>query len=189
MDNLFLVGTISNARWADEAQTEIACMATFPSNPNIPPDGIPFTAMASDPEAHGQQIFADLIAGVHGLIGPYVAAVLTPGQLYAAAIAEGLVVTSTTTPALNGTYGVSATDQANIRDESQFISIYGEFSNGQATSSWADTYGAQRAFASTAPFMAFAKAAMQYVSACKQTLNTLNAGSAASFPVNTVDIG
>ncbi|CAG9252426.1 hypothetical protein BDI4_340058 [Burkholderia diffusa] len=113
----------------------------------------------------------------------------TPVQQYAKAIAMGLAVTSTTTPALNGTYGISEVDAANISAEAQFIALYSEFTNSATTFPWADASGQPHTFPDTATFMAFAKAAAQYVSGCKQTLIALQAGNAASFPSNAITLG
>lgn len=35
-------------------------------------DGVPFSAMPTDPEPYGQQIYADAVAGVYGPVQPYV---------------------------------------------------------------------------------------------------------------------
>ncbi|MEK7888211.1 hypothetical protein AAB992_13920 [Burkholderia contaminans] len=112
----------------------------------------------------------------------------TPIQQYVAAINSGIVVTCSATPALNATYGVSDIDAANISAEAQFIAIYAEFTNGATTFPWADVNRQPHTFPNTATFMAFAKAAAQYVSACKQTLIALQNGDAASFPSNAVTL-
>jgi hypothetical protein len=36
------------------------------------PDKIPFTASSQDPETHGREIYAAIVAGQYGPIGPYV---------------------------------------------------------------------------------------------------------------------
>ncbi|QCP50147.1 hypothetical protein FAZ95_13750 [Trinickia violacea] len=113
----------------------------------------------------------------------------TPAGQYAAAVAQGLVVTSSSTPTLNGTYGVTDSDAANISAEAQFIALYQEFTNGATTFPWADASGQPHVFPDTATFMAFAKAAAKYVSACKQALVALQAGGTAMFPSNAVAIG
>jgi hypothetical protein len=180
--------SVTNPVYASADKSKINCMVQFAafSSP------VPFCAMASDSTAHGPQIYADLIAGKYGPIGPYVAPVQpvppTPSQQYFAAIAKGLAITSTVVPALSGTYGVAPADAANIAAEAQFIGTYNEFTNGQQTFDWPDAGGALHTFPSTATFMSFAKAAAQYVSGCKQTLNTLLAGGNASFPSNGVTI-
>jgi hypothetical protein len=186
--NIFEVGTVTNAVWNDSTQTEINCIVTFPNNPLLPSTGIPFNARSDDTEPHGAQLFAALVAGTYGTIGAYVPPVLTPQQQYTAAISSGIVLTSTSTPALNGTYGVATTDQANISSEALFISTFQEFSTDTDTMGWADSSGAIHTFPNTTLFMAFAKASAQYVSACKQALITLTRGGTATFPSNAITI-
>lgn len=55
--------------WGNEAHTSIHCTATFKEIGKP----LPFTAMASDPEAHGQDLWKRLNAGEFGSIGAYVA--------------------------------------------------------------------------------------------------------------------
>jgi|SRR5476651_1131423 len=185
---IYDIGTVTNATYTSADDTEIHCIVTFPNNPAIPSTGIPFNARADDVEVHGQQLFADLIAGKYGDIAAYMAPPLTLDQQYAAAISNGVVVTSASTAALNGTYGVSPDDQANISSEAQFISTFQEFTTDAETIDWADITGAVHTFPSTAVFMAFAKATAQYVSACKQTMIALANGGTATFPSNVISI-
>lgn len=110
----------------------------------------------------------------------------TPAQQYAAAIAQGLAVTSPTTPGLNGVYGMTEVDLAAIKEQAQFIALYQEFTNGGPALSWPDITGQLHVMPDTATFMAFAKAAAKYVATCKQTLAALQAGRAATFPSNAV---
>jgi len=186
--NLYDIGTVTDAAYTSADKTEISCTVTFPNNPALPSAGIPFNARADDVEIHGQQLFADLVAGKYGDIAAYVAPPLTPTQQYANAISGGVIVTSTSTTALNGTYGVSPDDQANISSEAQFISTFQEFTTASDTIDWADIDGAVHTFPSTAVFMTFAKATAQYVSACKQTLIVLANGGTATFPSNLITI-
>lgn len=179
---------VKNPVFATRDQSLITCDVKFTAWPAY----LPFAASAGDPEPHGRQLYAELIAGKWGQVGAYAAPATTPptpAQQYAAAIARGLVVTSTSTPALNGTYGVSPNDQSDIAAEAQFVGLYQEFTNGQQTFAWADATGVLHTFPSTAAFMAFAKAAAQYVSACKQAWVAASAaspGQASAFPSNAV---
>ena len=151
-------------------------------------DAVPFLAMVSDPEAHGRQIFAELAAGKYGPIGPYVVSDLPPDGQFAAVIAAGLAMTCASTPAVNGTYGVSDRDLSAIMAEAQFIGLYQEFTNGGQTFAWPDLGGPLHVFPDTVTFMLFAKAAAQYVSACRQTAAALRAGRPATFPPNTASL-
>jgi hypothetical protein len=175
---------VTNPVYITSDNSAILCTVTFDAFPNP----LPFTAVADDIEGHGQEIYNACIAGTYGPIGAYVAPTLTPQQQYAAAIDAGIVLASTSTPALNGTYGVATTDQANISSEALFIASFQEFSTGADTMSWADTSGAVHTFPNTTLFMAFAKASAQYVSACKQALITLTNGGTATFPNNEISI-
>ena len=170
--------------YADANNTSIRCQVKFDAYQ----DYLPFIASNSDPVAHGQEIFADLVAGKYGAIGAYVEVQPTPYQLYKAAIASGLAVTSASTPALNATYGVADADTANIGAEAQFISTYQEFTNGLTTFPWADATGIVHTFPSTTVFMQFSKAAAQYVSACKQVFIAQSGGGAVQFPSNQITI-
>lgn len=117
---------------------------------------------------------------------PALSVPVTPGTQYAAAIAQGLVATCAATPALNGRYGVGEADMTNIVREAQFISLYQEFATGQATLAWADADGQLHTFPDTATFLAFAKAAAKYVSACRQARVSLQAGNPVAFPSNAI---
>ncbi len=175
---------VKNPVYATADKSRISCQVKFDHFS----DYLQFNAMASDIEAHGQEIFSDLLAGKYGEIGAYVAVPPTPYQLYLAAIAAGIVVTSASIPTLNATYGVSESDTANISSEALFISTYQEFTNGLTNFSWEDSVGNAHLFPSTAVFMQFSKAVAQYVSACKQALIALSGGNTATFPSNKITI-
>ncbi len=63
------VATCVKPKWADAKRTVINCQVTF-AQIGKPLD---FNATASDPEAHGKALFADLVAGKYGPIAEYVA--------------------------------------------------------------------------------------------------------------------
>ena len=60
--------SLKDPKWANEEQTSINCVIT---TSQLGTEELPFTASPSDPEAHGRQIFADLVAGKYGLIADY----------------------------------------------------------------------------------------------------------------------
>jgi hypothetical protein len=66
----------ANPRWADAGQTTIDLDVDF-ENIGL----VPFSASASDTEAHGGVIFNQAVAGIYGPITPYAAPVKTPDQL------------------------------------------------------------------------------------------------------------
>ncbi len=89
-------------------------------------------------------------------------------QAYDAAIAGGIVITSTSAPALNGVYAVDPVSAVDISDEAQFIAQFKEFTNGLSTNLlWALLDGQPVTFPTTDAFMAFAKAAAQGVAGAK----------------------
>jgi Domain of unknown function (DUF4376) len=58
---------VTNPIWANAQQTLINCQIEHPEYGLIP-----FTASADDPEQHGKDIHAAILAGEHGAIGVYV---------------------------------------------------------------------------------------------------------------------
>ncbi len=60
-----LLTSVKNPRWVTEEKTLIDCIIT---SSQFGEEELPFTASPSDPEAHGRQIFDDLIAGKYGPI-------------------------------------------------------------------------------------------------------------------------
>lgn len=89
-------------------------------------------------------------------------------KAYNTFIANGITVSSTATPALDGVYSVDDTSQASIATEAQFISAFSEFTNGGTVSlSWPMANGTLATFPNTASFMTFAKASAQTVAAAR----------------------
>ena len=101
-------------------------------------------------------------------------------QQAAAALSAGLSITSTGTPALNGTYRVASGvpfGREDIGTEAQFVSTFSEFTNGATTLDWPLIDGKTFVtFPTTASFMNFAKAAAQFFAACK-AIAAIGAGS------------
>lgn len=62
--------SLTNPVWADAEHTSIDCVIT---TSQFGDELLPFTADSNDVAAHGRAIFADLVAGVYGPIGEYVA--------------------------------------------------------------------------------------------------------------------
>jgi hypothetical protein len=60
--------SLTNPRWADAKQTMIDCEIT---TSQFGDEVLPFTASATDCEAHGRAIFADIVAGAYGEIAEY----------------------------------------------------------------------------------------------------------------------
>ena len=60
--------SLTNPRWANAEQTMIDCEIT---TSQFGDEALPFTASASDVEAHGRAIFADIVAGQYGPISEF----------------------------------------------------------------------------------------------------------------------
>ena len=112
---------------------------------------------------------------------------LTPDQQAAQALAQGVVVTSTATPALNGTYACDAATQSAIQAELVSFLTNGTFTNGQTSRVWPDVSGGFPQF-TEAQFKTFATAIAAYVDAVDAAEETLLAGGSATFPANTATI-
>lgn len=61
--------SLTNPRWANAAQTMIDCEIT---TSQFGDEVLPFTASATDVEAHGRALFDQLVAGEFGPIAEYV---------------------------------------------------------------------------------------------------------------------
>jgi hypothetical protein len=116
------------------------------------------------------------------------AAAPDPNAAAAALLVGGLVLTSTGTPALNGTYPADATSQQKITSEQVYIATTGRFTNGQATRAWLDINGAAHVFPDVAHFTAFAEAVAQFVDAVQAAQAAALAGGTWAAPSNTATI-
>ena len=161
----------------------------------LPPSAsaLPVGYVAVDAEAWAQHLtdlslstwkVVDGVATYTAPVTPAPTAVQVAAAAYGAFIADGLSVTSTATPALNGTYGIGPSDTADISAEAQFISAFSEFTSGNSTAMpWQQVDGTVVTFISTSDFLNFAKIAAQTVTAAK-----LAAISGAAMPSRDVVI-
>jgi hypothetical protein len=106
---------------------------------------------------------------------------------YGAAIGAGLIIASTGTPALDGTYPIGPSDQLDIEAEIDSILVNGVFTNGQATRGWPDISGASHTF-SVAQFKTLATAIAQYVDALTVAEQAAAFGQTATWPAATATI-
>lgn len=90
---------------------------------------------------------------------------LIPPQALALVFARGVVITSTGTPAVNGTYGIDPVNQAKIAFVSSYITLHSAFPNSQSTLTHLDLAGAPHVFPTTTLFQAFATAVADFVTA------------------------
>ena len=156
------------------------------SYPNLPPvsDLLEITPAQWAERMTGQWAVSD------GALVAYTPPVPAPtlAQQAAALIASGLTITSTSTPAINGTYAIASGvlfGREDIGTEAQFVSTFSEFTNGMQTLEWPLIDGKTFVtFPNTATFMNFAKAAAQYYAAVKAVAAT----GQGSFPSNQVTI-
>jgi hypothetical protein len=63
-----MLTSLANPRWVNAEQTMIDCEIT---TSQFGDEVLPFTASASDVEAHGRAIFADIVAGQYGPIAEF----------------------------------------------------------------------------------------------------------------------
>lgn len=80
-----------------------------------------------------------------------------------AALFAGVAITSTGTPALNGTYAVDSITQHKIAAVSVYILVNSKFPGGASSYAWPDVSGALHNFPSTAEWQSFATAVADYV--------------------------
>ena len=99
---------------------------------------------------------------------PYTAPAPTPAQQAAAAIAAGVTINSTGTPAINGLYACDPITISDISAEMLSVLANGVFTNGGASLTWPLANGTHVTFPSVPVFKAWATAIGGYVSACKQ---------------------
>jgi hypothetical protein len=95
-----------------------------------------------------------------------------------------LTVTSTGTPALNGSYAIDPGTQAHMQAEMLCVTVTGAFADTTATLAWLDTGGTAHTFPSTAEFKAFALAVAAFVAACFKVIN----GTSTTLPSASVTI-
>lgn len=99
-------------------------------------------------------------------------------------LSRGVVVTSTATPALDGTYAVDAASQTNIAAVSQYILVNSTFPGALSAYPWVDASGTPHAFTSVAEFQKFATAIADFVAG----VIAARLGLAASFPSSAITI-
>jgi hypothetical protein len=85
------------------------------------------------------------------------APVLSPARQMMAAMAAGLAITSTGTPAISATYHAAGDRWALMLNQAQYVATFGVFSGGLETLPWQAISGPVE-FATTAQFLAIARA-------------------------------
>lgn len=105
----------------------------------------------------------------------------TLAQQAAVMLAAGLAVTSTGTPALDGTYAADPQTQSDLMAEVLSLAVNSAFTNGTASLGWPDIYGAYHTFNAT-QFKALATALGAFAGALKPIIAS-NSGTLPSASV------
>lgn len=108
----------------------------------------------------------------------------TPQQNYAAALASGIQITSTSTPALNGIYSVDAGSQNFVSGIASSIGAGSGLPGGGATFQYLDMTGVPHTFTSS-QFLLLAVAVRNYVYLCVIAQAT---GIGGVWPSNAITI-
>ena len=99
-----------------------------------------------------------------------------------AVLNNGIAITSTSTPALNATYGATASSIANIDAVVEYINTNGTFPEGSSTMPWEDSTGAVHTFPSTAIFKSFATKIADHVAFIEEYANS--GGTVGTLPTS-----
>ncbi|OYV43402.1 MAG: hypothetical protein B7X10_06400, partial [Burkholderiales bacterium 21-58-4] len=107
----------------------------------------------------------------NGTLEAYVPPAPTLAQQAASLMLGTIAITSTGTPALDGSYAIDAATQAHLMAEMQSIQVTGKFADGTTSVAWPDATGAVHTFPSVVEFQAFALAIGGFVAACYKVIN------------------
>jgi hypothetical protein len=142
-----------------------------------------FTFTAADGEVLPESSITTMVSGT----APVVAPILTLAEQGAALIADGLTITSTGTPALNGVYNIQPGvpfGQEQIAQEAQFITTFSKFTNGTTTAlSWPLMNGTLITFTATQQFLNFSEQAAEFVAAVEVAVEANSALPEASATI------
>lgn len=130
--------------------------------------GLPFSWSPDGDLTFGAAMTTDQISAVEAVYtahNPATVPLVTQAQ---AALVAGVSVTSTGTPAINGTYDISPASQGRLAAVSTYILVNSKFPGGVTSYGWVDTSGVPHVFPSTALFQAFATAIADRVSVLEQ---------------------
>ena len=124
---------------------------------------------------------------VVSMTGPQIA--LAGQNNYNSLIASGIVISSTSTPALNGVYDITTNARVNVHGERYYIDKYGTFSNGELVRYWQELSGSiSGAQFSIAQFEAMAQSIAQYYDNLNTYLATVSTGNYTPAPTNAYTI-
>lgn len=103
-------------------------------------------------------------------------------------IGNGLAITSTAYPALDGTYAIDPATQSKIQAVAIYIEVNGRFPAGYTAFPWQDVSGVTHTFPTTAAFLAFASAEADYVTRINLQSQVEAAGGTPSWPLASATI-
>ena len=149
-------------------------MAQKAIGPNFPYElqaaglaGLPFSWAADGTLAFGAGMTATQIAAVQNAYAAHDPTKIPPAMQAAQALASGVQVNSTGTPAINGAYALDAQSLENITAISTSIANGKGFPGGGATYDYPDAAGTFHTFPNTTVWTNFAAAIAGYVSSWK----------------------
>lgn len=171
----------TNLHYSRPSNASIDCVVTWDDGQTMP-----FTAVENDSTTYGQALWIDLVAGQFGPIAPYVAPTPGPVDQALAAIATGINITSTGTPALNGAYAVDTVAQAQINAVITYTMLNNAFPNNASVLPWPDKSFMMHNFPTLTTFRAFASAAANFVTQVMVYANSN--GAVGSIPSNNITI-
>ncbi|MDE1905017.1 MAG: hypothetical protein KGH75_01020 [Rhodospirillales bacterium] len=119
-----------------------------------------------------------------GVFAAPVAAAPSLAQQAMAALAAGVAIVSTGTPAISGTYPADPVTASRVAAVQQFLSVNGRFPGGAGKISLLDVAGAAHVFSASATFTAFATAYGDLVADLIEAAN----GQATALPAQPVTI-
>jgi hypothetical protein len=108
----------------------------------------------------------------------------TLAQQAQAALWAGVAITSTSTPALNGTYAIDPSSQMKINSMALFVAVNQKFPGGATSYPWLTMSGTANTFPSITEFDAFATAVADYVA----QLDMIIATGTGTLPASSVTI-
>jgi hypothetical protein len=111
----------------------------------------------------------------------------TADQVLNTHLANGLVLTSTGTPALNGTYALDETSAGQIYQIGLYASQIGTFPSGGTTQAYPDITGVPHTF-TIAEFVAFLQAVAVLISAMNNQAAIMAHGGTPVWPAQTATI-
>jgi hypothetical protein len=156
--------TTINVQFSDSSETVVVSYIAGPQDPDIYPN------QAAIPNTDPRYL---------AFLNPPA----TPASIAAAALSGGLAVTSTGTPALNGTYAIDQLSQMDIIAIETSLNAGKGFPGGATAFNYADVSGAMHSF-TQANFTDFAAAVRDYVYALKSVI----AGASTTLPPATATI-